>query len=54
MIHLDVNSCIALNDEFFDYYDNRFIIQSIGIPLNPNSTISIECTNIASLPYYPS
>lgn len=54
MIHLDVNNCIALNDEFFDYYDNRFIIQSIAIPLIPNSTISIECTNIASLPYYPS
>lgn len=54
MIHLDVNNCIALNDTFFDYSDNRFIIQSIGVPLSVNSTISIECTNIASLPYYPS
>jgi len=54
MIHLDVNNCIALNDGFFNYYDNRFVIQSIAIPLHPNSTITIECTNIASLPYYPS
>lgn len=54
MIHLDVNNCIALNDEFFDYTDNRFIIQSLSVPLSVDSTISIECTNIASLPYYPS
>lgn len=54
MIHLDVNNCIALNDEFFDYADNRFIIQSLSIPLSTDGSISIECTNIASLPYYPS
>lgn len=54
MIHLDVNNCIALNDTFFDYADNRFIIQSLSVPLSVDGTISIECTNIASLPYYPS
>lgn len=54
MVHLDVNNCIALEDSFFDYYDSRFIIQSISIPLSTRSQISIECTNIASLPYYPS
>lgn len=54
MIHLDVNNCIAINDSFFDYTDNRFIIQSLGVPLSADSMISIECTNIASLPYYPS
>lgn len=54
MIHLDVNNCIAINDDFFDYSDNRFVIQSLGVPLSANSMISIECTNIASLPYYPS
>lgn len=54
MIHLDVNNCIALNDTFFDYTDNRFIIQSLSVPLSVDGTISIECTNIASLPYYPS
>lgn len=54
MIHLDVNNCIAINDGFFDYTDNRFIIQSLGVSLSNDSMISIECTNIASLPYYPS
>ena len=32
MIHLDVNNCIAITDDFFNYFDNRFIIQSISIP----------------------
>lgn len=54
MIHLDVNNCIALEDEFFDYFDSRFIIQSISIPISIHSQIAIECTNIANLPYYPS
>ena len=54
MIHLDVNNCIALEDEFFDYFDSRFIIQSISIPISIHSQIAIECTNIACLPYYPS
>lgn len=54
MIHLDVNNCVALEDEFLDYYDARFIIQSLSIPISTSSQISIECTNIASLPYYPS
>ena len=54
MIHLDVNNCVALDDDFFDYFDERFIIQSISIPLSINSQITIECTNIATLPYYPS
>lgn len=54
MIHLDVNNCIELEDDFFQYFDDRFIIQSISIPLSIQSQISIECTNIATLPYYPS
>ena len=33
MIHLDVNNCIAINDDFFEYYDDRFIIQSLSIPI---------------------
>lgn len=54
MIHLDVNSCIAINDEYFEYYDTRFIIQDINIPISVNAIIDINCTNIALLPYYPS
>ena len=54
MIHLDVNNCVSLEDDFFEYYDSRFIIQSLTVPLSTDSQLSIICTNIASLPYYPS
>lgn len=54
MIHLDVNNCIAITDDFFNYFDNRFIVQSISIPLSIHSNMTIDCTNIATLPYYPS
>lgn len=53
MIHLDVNNCIAIDDDFFKYFDTRFVIQSLNIPLSINSVIDIQCTNIAELPYYP-
>lgn len=52
MIHLDVNQCITLTDEYYKYIDNKFIIQSLTIPLSIGSQISIQCTNIATLPYY--
>lgn len=52
MIHLDVNNCISITDDYFDYFDDRFLIQSINIPITLDSQIDIECTNIATLPYY--
>lgn len=54
LINLDVNSCIAITDSYFEYFDDRFLIQSINIPLSIDSVIDINCTNIATLPYYPS
>jgi len=53
MIHLDVNNCISLTDSYYGYYKNRFVIQSINIPLGTSSTISISCTNVNTLPFYP-
>jgi hypothetical protein len=52
MIHLDVNECISITDSFFNYSADRFIIQSLSIPLSIDSKIAIQCTNIADLPYY--
>lgn len=52
MIHLDVNNCISLTDPNLVFSDERFIIQSISVPLSVDSKISIQCTNIATLPYY--
>lgn len=53
LINLDVNSCISITDEYFKYFDDRFLIQSINIPLTVDSVVDINCTNIATLPYYP-
>lgn len=52
MIHLDVNNCISISDSHFDFYDSKFVIQSINIPIGIDSKISIKCTNISSLPFY--
>lgn len=52
MIHLDVNFCITITDSFNKLHRERFIIQSLSVPLSIESTISIQCTNVASLPFY--
>ena len=52
MIHLDVNNCIALDDTFFDYTETRFVITTLSIPISVEGKITIDCSNISSLPYY--
>jgi hypothetical protein len=52
MIHLDVNNCIVLKDSFFNYSTNKFVIQSLSIPISSSSQITITCSNVGSLPYY--
>lgn len=54
MIHLDVNNCINITDNYFGFLDDRFVIQSINIPIGIDSKINIKCSNVGSLPYYPS
>lgn len=54
MIHLDVNNCIEITDTHYGYKNDRFIIQSLNIPLSIGSIIDIQCTNIADLPFYTS
>lgn len=54
LIHLDVNKCIDITDETYGFYKEKFVIQSLNIPLGFDSTITLNCTNVNSLPYYPS
>lgn len=49
---LDVNRVITITDNFFNYVQERFIIQSLTIPFDARTLMSITCSNIASLPYY--
>ena len=50
--HLDVNKVVTITDSFYHYNQERFIIQSITIPLTSTSTMQISASNISSLPYY--
>jgi hypothetical protein len=52
MAHLDVNNVITVTDSYFGYESERFLINSISIPLGTNSTISINATNVNQLPFY--
>lgn len=53
LINLDVNNCITVTDSKRGYFNEKFIIQSINIPIGIDSSITIECSQIRSLPYYP-
>lgn len=50
--HLDVNRVVNITDSYYNYYQQRFIISSLNIPLSLTSQIGISASNIAQLPYY--
>lgn len=50
--HLDVNKVITITDEYLNYTQQRFVIQSLNIPLTTKSLIDVECTNTAMIPYF--
>ena len=54
MIHLDVNNCIEITDDYYGFTKERFVMQTITVPLTTGSQLTIECSNVGSLPYYPS
>lgn len=50
--HLDVNKVITITDDYYGYLQERFIIQSLTIPLTTKSLVDIECANAATIPYF--
>lgn len=50
--HLDVNKVITITDSYYKYEKQRFVIQSITLPLSYDGVMSISACNVASLPYY--
>lgn len=46
---LFVNNIITLEDSFFEYERERFIIQSISYPLGTDAQITLTCTNLKYL-----
>lgn len=50
--HLDVDMVIDLTDSYYKYNKERFIIQSLTIPISTSDSMSIDACNIAILPYW--
>jgi hypothetical protein len=50
--HLDVDKVCNITDKYYHYVQQRFIIQSLTLPLNTTSSMSISASNVTSLPYY--
>lgn len=50
--HLDVANVVGITDSYFDYVQQRFIIQSLTIPLSTSSLMSISASNVAELPFF--
>lgn len=50
--HLDVNKIITITDNYYHYNQERFIIQSITIPLTSSQPMQISACNVSNLPYY--
>lgn len=50
--HLDVNKVITITDSYYKYEKQRFVIQSITLPLSYDGVMSISACNVALLPYY--
>lgn len=50
--HLDVNKIITITDDFYNFSQQRFIVQSLEIPLTANTAMTVTASNISSLPYY--
>lgn len=52
MIHLDVNEVVTYTDTESGEEAERFLIQSVSIPLGTNSSIMLNTSNVNQLPFY--
>ena len=50
--HLDVNKVISITDKYFNYNRQRFIIQSLTLPLSFDGIMSVSTCSLYYLPYY--
>ena len=50
--HLDVNKIITITDDYYKFSQQRFVIQSLTIPLTTKSLMDINCTNTSLIPYF--
>lgn len=50
--HLDVNRPITITDSYYQWEYQRFIVQSLTLPISTTGQISVEASNCANIPYY--
>ncbi len=50
--HLDADKVIVITNEDYDFVEARFVIQSLQIPISSSEQITIQCSNVAELPYF--
>ena len=50
--HLDVDFVCAITDEYLGFTEERFVIQSVDLPMSNEGMASVTASNLASLPYY--
>jgi len=50
--HLDVDKVIVISNSDYNLFEARFIIKSLTIPITTTDEITLECSNIAELPYF--
>lgn len=50
--HLDVDMVIDITDKYYKYNMERFVIQSITMPISTSEQMNISASNIATLPYW--
>lgn len=48
---LTVNNIIGITDEYYEFKQDRFLIQSLSYQIGSVGTISITCSNIDNLPF---
>lgn len=50
--HIQPNEVIEITDEYYNFETQRFIVNSITIPLDFSGSMSISACNVAELPYW--
>lgn len=50
--HLDVDKVIQITNSEYNFFESRFIIQSLQFPISTSEEITLETSNTAELPYF--
>ena len=52
VLHLDVDRVIVISQDDYNFFEERFIIQSLQFPIGTSEMFTVETSNTAELPYF--